>query len=740
VDTFLSLTVSGLATAAIYAVAASGLVLTYTTTGTFNFAHGAIGMISAFLYWQLRFDWGWPTPVALVAVLLVAGPLFGMGLERVVMRRLEGTSEITRLVVTIALLLGLLGLSVFIWDPGVGRPMRNFFAGNVVEVGGIRIPWHQFVALAVAAAVAVGLRILLYRTRSGVAMRASVDNRTLAALNGARPERSAMLAWAIGCSLAALSGILIAPTLTLSAIPLTLLIINAYGAAVFGRLKSLPMTFVGALVLGLLNDYAIGYLTELPDDLEPYFRGFVAAIPAILLFVVLLVMPASRLGGVTRSREISVKPGWGGSLGLAAAVVIGTAMITPLLRTSDLVSIGRVWGLAIIGVSMVPLIGLCGQLSLCQLTFAAWGAIAYAHLQWDNPLALGWAALVAGAVGALVALPALRLKGIYVALATAAFAVLCDRWLFQFPPFSIGSHEFDLFQNGTLEVVRPRLPGVDFSGPKAYFLFASIVFALALLAVVAVRRSTFGERLIAIKEGPAAVATCGIDVNAAKVAVFALSAAIAGVGGAVLSGAEPANNSTFDFVAGLPVLMVMVIGGVASVGSAIATGIFLGSPLMSRIFPGFERWQNILVGFSGVGLGKNPNGFTADLRRPSTLVKRDPVVLVGMLVALLALWGMRTAELFTNGPYVVASLAVLLAAPIVAGRRAATAAPVTEAEETREAVDAARLAGAVDGRLSAPPELLGLTAPFQDTDVAVLDEVIDLVEIHDGGRGDRVRI
>ena len=89
-DQFLSLTVGGLATAAIYAVAASGLVLTYTTTGTFNFAHGAIGMIAAFLYWQLHFDWGWPTPIALGAVLVVAGPLFGVAWERVVMRRLEG--------------------------------------------------------------------------------------------------------------------------------------------------------------------------------------------------------------------------------------------------------------------------------------------------------------------------------------------------------------------------------------------------------------------------------------------------------------------------------------------------------------------------------------------------------------------------------------------------------------------------------------------------------------------------
>ena len=99
---FIFLTITGLCTAAVFAVAASGLVLTYTTTGVFNFAHGATGMFGAFLYWQLRFDWGWPAPVALALVLLVAAPLFGVFLELAIMRNLEGTSEAIRLVVSIS--------------------------------------------------------------------------------------------------------------------------------------------------------------------------------------------------------------------------------------------------------------------------------------------------------------------------------------------------------------------------------------------------------------------------------------------------------------------------------------------------------------------------------------------------------------------------------------------------------------------------------------------------------------
>ena len=100
-DKFLALSFAGLCTAGIYAIAASGLVLTYTTTGVFNFAHGAIGMLGAFTYWQLKVDWGLPTPLAVAIVLLVIAPLFGAGIERIIMRRLQGTSDATQLVVTV---------------------------------------------------------------------------------------------------------------------------------------------------------------------------------------------------------------------------------------------------------------------------------------------------------------------------------------------------------------------------------------------------------------------------------------------------------------------------------------------------------------------------------------------------------------------------------------------------------------------------------------------------------------
>lgn len=713
-DKFLSITVGGFATGAIYAVAASGLVLTYATTGTFNFAHGAIGMVAAFLYWQVHEAWGWSTPASLIAVLAVAAPLFGVGLERLIMRRLEGTSETTRLVVTISLLLGLLGAALAIWTPGTNRPMRQFFQGNVLELGGVRIPWHQIVSLAAAALVAVGLRLLLYGTLRGITMRASVDNRALVALNGSRPEHSAMVSWALGCSLAALSGILIAPTLTLSAVPLTLLIVNAYGAAIFGRLQSLPLTFLGAMVLGLATSYGIGYLSSLPDDVEPYARGLVDALPAIVLLIVVLVLPAGRLAQVTRTREIAAKPSWGGSAVLAVGVVAGSAMVAPLLTDGDLVSLGRLWGIAIVALSMVPLIGLSGQLSLSQLTFAGFGAVAYAHMGWANPAGLVWAALVAGVVAGLVALPLVRLQGIYVALATAAFTVLCDRWLFGLPEFSIGSHPFHLFP-GALPVVRPHFLGLDLASPTSYFVFSSVVFALLALAVVAVRRSAFGARLIAIKEGPAAVATAGINVTAAKVGVFALSGAIAGIGGAVLSAASPASVAQFELVAGLPILLVMVVGGISSVGTPVFAGLFLGSPLPTKLLSGgfdLGRWQNALIGLVGISVGRNPNGVAAALRPPGQRVRADLPVAVALLAGLLAVWGLRIADAFSNGPYVGLTVAVLVAAAVAASRR-------QRSRQGPVALDP-------DHPAPVPPELLGLTVPYTPASVAALDEVIDL--------------
>src|SRR5690242_1947419 len=258
-EQFLTFGIVGLSTAAIYAVIGSGLVLTYTTTGVFNFAHGAAGMLSAFTYWQLTGGWGWPVPVALAVVLLVLAPAFGLFVEKVVLRPVQALGEAERLVMTVALLSGLIAVARWIWDPNVPRTLPTFFADRKpFHIGSAVVTWHQALTMTVAVLVAVGLRILLYRTRPGAEMRATVDDRALVGLTGAHPVRANKTAWILGTQLAAIGGILIAPTVTLDAAQLSLLIVSAYTAAIFGRLRSVPLTFVGAIVVGCMESYLTG--------------------------------------------------------------------------------------------------------------------------------------------------------------------------------------------------------------------------------------------------------------------------------------------------------------------------------------------------------------------------------------------------------------------------------------------------------------------------------------------------
>src|SRR4051794_1848458 len=140
---FVQFTIFGLVLAAIYAVAASGLVVTYTTTGIFNFAHGAIGMIGAFAYWQLRVGWQWPVIPSALIVLIVVGPGMGILIDRVIMRGLEGVSDVTKTVVSIGLLFGLIALAPILWNPRRSYSVEPFFGANRVTIMGAGVTWHQ---------------------------------------------------------------------------------------------------------------------------------------------------------------------------------------------------------------------------------------------------------------------------------------------------------------------------------------------------------------------------------------------------------------------------------------------------------------------------------------------------------------------------------------------------------------------------------------------------------------------
>jgi len=618
VSTFLQFTIFGLVLAAIYAVAASGLVVTYTTTGIFNFAHGAIGVVGAFAFWQLEKGWGLPSPVALALVLLVVAPGMGFVIDRVIMRGLEGVSEVTKVVVTIGLLFGLVALVPIIWPSRRVYSISPFFGSEGITVLDVKVSYHQLIAIGIAIIVAVALRVFLFGTRTGVSMRAVVDNRSLARLNGARPERASTVSWAVGCSLASLAGILLAERVGLEVITLTFLVVNAYSAAVVGRLTSLPYTFLGAIILGLLQSYAQGYISTnpewLPDgiDLTTPLR---LAIPVILLFATLLIMPNAplRTHGLQRSRESVPKPTWRRSFVGFAFLVAAVAVFSGFLDPSDTIGWSRGVAVAIIMLSLVPLTGYGGQISLAPMTFAGIGAFTAANMGADGSLVgVLVAVIVSGLTGALIALPALRLSGIYLALATLAFAYFVDQVIFT---------QDALVAAGTKPLARMDLGPLDLSDGRVYMIFLAVMFCLLGAGVILLRRGPFGRRLQAMKDSPAACATLGLNLTITKMQVFTLSAAIAGFGGVLLAGVQQNAAATeFNAIQNLPVVLLAVAGGIALVsGAAFGGFLFAGFALFAKQLPDFSVFgidgrdlvEDLLLvapGLIGISLGRNPNG------------------------------------------------------------------------------------------------------------------------------------
>jgi branched-chain amino acid transport system permease protein len=666
VHEFIIFTIGGLAAAGIYAITASGLTLTYTTTGIFNWAHGAIGMICAFFYWQLTIGWGWPVLPSMFVCLFVLAPVIGIVIEASVMRRLEGVSEASKLVVTLSIALMLLGIAQWIWNPTTYRALPPLFNNKTLVLGSIRISYDDVTILILAIVVAVGLRLFLYRTRIGVTMRASVDDRTLTSLNGSSAITNTRNAWIIGSMLAALAGILIAPTLTLSAPALTLLIVNAYAASVIGRLKSIPMTFVGAIVLGLSIAYAVAYLPQ-----NPYVQGFDSAVPAIILFLALLLLPQARLRGhrQLRSRELAYRPSWSGTGIFCVVTIIVAIFFATTVGKADMFALNKMWGLAIVGLSVIPIIGYAGRLSLCQMTFAGIGATMVGHLApGGNPLALLAAAGVCAVVGVIIAIPALRLEGIYFALATAAFSVTMDNWVFQLPAFDLFGHPYAPFGSGTLVFAPYHIGSWALKSERSQFIAGSVAFGVLVLLVVALRRSGFGQRLLAMKDSPAACATLGMNGRASLVGVFAFSAALAGVGGGIY-GMEvgSANPTLFQLFYGLSIILVMVIMGLTSLGAAGLTGLYEGSPFFTNFFPSLTQLPLVLVGLGGVGVGTTPNGTVPGSVRPVYLSVTRRRWLLALIVGVVALaWALRLGGAIGNWPMTIIMLVALMAFPVPA--------------------------------------------------------------------------
>jgi branched-chain amino acid transport system permease protein len=605
VDTFIGYTVAGLAIGAIYAIAATGLVVTYTTSGVFNFAHGATGMLAAFMYWQFRVAMHWSAPAALVFVILVAAPLYGMFIERVLIRALDPSDTNTTLVVTVGLLIVSLGVADTAWPNTVTRIIPPFYGpGAFVTFFGDRVSYEELISIALAVFVAVSLRFLFFRTRVGVAMRGVVDDRPLMALNGGYPYRLNALSWAIGASLAALAGVLQASQPGgggLQVLDLTFLVVNAFAAAILGRLKSLPLTFAGAIGLGLLVQYVTGYVT-----LTGWMSNLKPVLPTFFLFAILLLVPAVRLkaGGVRVTNSLRV-PSARRSLASAAAFLAGAYVVMQFLHGQVLIAqFSEGVAVGVVGLSVVLLTGYGGQISLAQYAFMGFGAWLFGALSpGGSILGLVGVGLVSAGLGAIVVLPTLRLRGLYLALTTLAFAELA---------FFLFFSQTSIMGSTDRTVPRVHLPGISLAGSKSELYFECVVFALLAVGVLTVRRGSMGRLLMATRDSSAACATLGANLTLTKLVLFAGSSAIAGIGGALWGGVERQVTSlNFQYQLGLSVVLIVYIWGIASPSAALLGGLSLSVafPQLAPHLP--ARWSQIgyvLTGLGAISLGRNANG------------------------------------------------------------------------------------------------------------------------------------
>lgn len=608
--------VLSLVSAAIYAVAASGLVLTYTTSGIFNFGHGAIAMLSAFVYWQLSSPdaWDLPVPLALILTLGVFAPGLGWFIDWLIMRRLAGSGPMVRIVVPIGLLVSLISLASILWPPDtVNARLPDFFPNEQITIADIAVSYHQLIVLATAVLVAFGLWVLLYRSTLGVAMRAVVESPDLASLNGANPARLSGLSWALGCMLAGVAGVLIGPLLSLDQVNLTLLVINAFAAALVGRLRSLPWTFAGALILGLLMEIVRRWASNTPSWLPfawPWWLT-VETVPVIMLFVVLIVVPQDKASmfGVEKDKSRVPNPSVNVALISAVVIVVVAAMIPSVMEGQILAAVGTGMGLSLIAISLVPLTGYAGQLSLAPMAFAGIGAVVMYDLGHESgsPLVLLVVMAVCAVVGGLIALPAIRLKGLYLALATMSFAFFCEKSLFT-----------RVMARTNMESYKPLTAfGMSAASPRAQLVIMGLSIALVGLGLTAIRRGSFGRQLQAMKDSPAAASTMGINLTFLKIRVFALSAAIAGLGGALLAIWRGSfNGDQFSLLngnlPGLPLVLMTVVGGIAVVaGALLGAMLFSILPLAGDTYPSIRNLLNLLPGLTGLGLAANPSGAIA---------------------------------------------------------------------------------------------------------------------------------
>jgi branched-subunit amino acid ABC-type transport system permease component len=605
--------VVGLSVGSIYGLAGTGLVLTYKTSGIFNFGHGAIAALMAFAFYDLRERQGLPWPVAMAICVGVLSPIAGLLLERMA-RRLADAPVASKIVATLGILVSVQQLIVLRYGGSIILP-RPFLPTRTYDILDVTVGADQLIVIAVALGGMIGLTAFL-RTRSGRETRAVVDAPNLLSMHGVSPVRVRRRAWIIGTSFAALSGILLSPTVGLDSIVLTFLVVQAFGAAAIGMFTSIPLTYLGGLVVGILASVATKYVSSTPS-----LAGIPPSVPFIVLFAVLLFAPGRWLVDFTVERKPLVRDPRSYPVGVRIAGAVAIAVL--LLRVPDVVGsrlpvYTSAAAYVIVFLSLALLVRTSGQVSLSQLAFAAVGAAASARLNTEAGLpwlvAVVVGALVAVPVGAMLAIPAIRRSGLYLALATFGFAILLERLVF-FTSLMFATTA------GSLPAPRPSIATTD----RAYF-YVVLAFTISAIAfVVLLRRSRLGRLLRAMADSPTALSTGGTSTTAIKVIVFCISAFLAALGGALLGPVTGrATPGDFGALAGLLFIVLLIVVPGTEVVSSIAAAVVL------MVLPSYstnadaESYQAVLFGMLAVVVGMAHAGIRVPERLARSLSRSRP--------------------------------------------------------------------------------------------------------------------
>ncbi|MBS1847599.1 MAG: ABC transporter permease [Actinobacteria bacterium] len=656
---FLRALLQGTPPGAVYGLLALGLVLTYKTSGVFNLALGAQAYVSAATYYQARMIWHWSTPPALALSVFFLAPLTGLLLERFVFRHLRKSAAVAKLVITIGLAVALPSLIdlVIHFEPVAGTTPVGIVPGGATvfyDLFGIySLSRNELAAITVAVVAMVALGVLFRATTIGLRMRAVVESPRLTELNGIRSDRASAFAWALSSLFAGLAGVLIAPQFnSLQPTDFFNLLVIAIAAAAIGRLVDLPRALIGGFGLGLTISLVQTFLPRWSGSrpwLQAVQDNVAPAIPFVVLFFVLVLWPAIRrsrtaddplsgvdppppaLSALTRSPRLT-------QLTRAFWVVFGVAIGMVVFFRADqswMFQVTQAVIMSVIFLSITVITGFAGEISLCQGTFAAIGAFTVFQFATRLGMSALPAALLGGVIAAAVSValvvPVLRLAGIWLSIATLAFAYFFDSVMVKLP--WVGGGQIALTQ-GT-RVPRPTLGPIDFTNDHVFLALCLVVLGLTAGAVVLIRGGTVGRTLRALRGSTLGAQSIGISPARARIIAFAVSAFIAGIGGALLSIQQQNVNysSNFSPFVGLFWLVLVVTLGARTVEGAIQAGvafglfdaILLSGALFGWVLRSAERipswfplsggWTFVLFGLGAMQFARHPEGMVENGKR-----------------------------------------------------------------------------------------------------------------------------